>query len=333
MKTIIAAAVISVALVCPARGDAYLSLGSAGDLIPDDPTVFAPDLRLAAGGNLYAPLSDEWSMFLSGAFLQCWRPLDARWRYLYSAAYDASLRSGDFLFKAGLKARGEQLFTAGFGWPDRFDNAFELHAAYDIGNTTLFLTPQLAFTREDFLGDNLLVRGEAGLTFLLSERFVGTAKLKGSVTLVDLDSRTAIFGGELGLSHYPDAPVSLVLTLGAFVQDSDYSEIMVATPVERLDFTQVYALGELSFSLGDALLVKVTLPARLSFKTMHAIRHGAFTDEREWTLAVAPEIEATVRLAEEHALVVLIKAEPFFSNSDYHDAGYGECSVSYRLSF
>ncbi len=270
-------------------------------------------------------------MFFSGALFGFWRPLDQRCRYLYAAAYDFSWRSGDVFLKTGLKAKGEQLYSPGLTLPDRFENVFEFHLAADIGETTVFITPQLCYNQEDLLGDNVVLRGETGLSFLLSQRSVAAVKLKGSYTLVPLHHRTASYGAEAGFSLYPDAPWFLTLTLGTLVQESDYTELVAGAPVSRLNHCQAYLTAELAASLSETLILKVLLPARMSFKSMPAVRDGAFTGDREWTLALGPEVELSVTLAPRHTLIFLLKAEPFFSNSDYYDIGYGECAVRYQI--
>jgi hypothetical protein len=311
----------------------FLALGGAGDLIFDDPAWFAPDIRLQAGVNLYAPLSDAWSTFFSASFFHFFRPVDAQFRYLYSADWNVSFRSGDLFFKTGLSAKGEQLFAPAYAWPDRFENVLQVHLACDIGEATVFLTPELCYNREDLVADNVLLRGEGGLTFPLGERAVATAKLKGRLTLVPLHYSITNGAVELGLSHYPDLPFFYTLTLGALLQSSDYEETAAGVNMKRLDYFQLSLNFEGTAALSDRLLLKICLPVKLSFKNMGAIRDGYFNGESEWTLALAPEAELSIALAGTQNLVIGLKAEPFFSNSDYYDLGYAECSLAYKLAW
>ena len=333
MKTLLGLVLFLTLFIPAVRGEGFVSLGGAADLIMEDPPPLAPDVRVQSGLDHYAPLSPEWSVFVSGALFGFWRPVDMRLRYLYNAAWNFSYRGGDFFFKTGLKAKGEQLYTAGIGWPDTFENVLDLYLAWDAGSTTFFIAPQLCYNREELIEDNVLVRGEAGLSFLPGERSVATLKLTGSFTLVPLHAATYRYGVEGGLLLYPDAPWFLSLSLGALIQDSDYTELVAGQETPRLDFFQLYASVTLSASLSDTVTLKVQLPARMSFKTMLFVVDGAFGGDHEWTLTLGPEAELSVTLAEHHELVFLLKAEPFFSNSDYYDAGYGEAAIRYQVNF
>jgi len=321
VKKNLAIAILLLSVCAACFGDGYLYLGGAGAAIFDDPVAFAPDFRFSAGLDLYAPLSDVWSTFFSASLFHFFRPVDKQLRYLYSSAWDFSARDGDWFFKAGLSAKGERLYASWYGAPDRFENALRLQLSYDVGETTIFVSPEVSYSGEDLVGDNVLFLGEAGITFPLSERLVVTGKLKGRLTLVPIHDAVTNGGLELSLSHYPDAPFLYTLTLGALLQTSDYTEIVNTVAVKRLDYFQVSLTADATASLSDALLLKILLPLKFSVKDTEAVRGGSFSGEPEWTLALAPEIELTVSLSGNHNVVFAFKAEPFFSNSDYYDEG------------
>jgi hypothetical protein len=317
----------------PVFSDSSISLGSAGDLELSDPYPFYPDLRLLFGTDLFSPLSKEWSLFFSGGVNGFFRPTDLTLRYLYSVALAASFRDGDFFFKSSFTAKGEQFYAPTPALPDVFQNNLELRFSYDVGDVTIFFNPVLSYTKEELLEDNILLSGEIGATFLVSERFIATGKIKGLMTAIPLHYSEYSGVLEFDFSYYPDNPLILNFSLGTSINSSNYSEIVNGVSVKRWDDTQFFISGDISASLSETLLLKVFIPVKLSLKSMQSVRAGVLSGEPEWTLVIAPEIELSLILMKHHTLVFVVKGEPFFSNSDYYENGYIEFSLSYQIDF
>lgn len=314
-------------------GDGYLSFATSGVLELTDPYPFLPDVRLSQGFNVFSPLSDEWSLFFSGDASEFFRPVGRELRFVYAADFAVSFRSGDFFFKAGLQSSGGQCYAEAPSIPDVFDNTLALQFSYDIGDTTLFFNPAISYKKEDLREDNVDLSGELGLTFLFAERLVATAKAGGSLTVVPLHNTTCSGLCAFDFSWYPDAPVVIVFSLGARLTDSDYSEPAAGDTVEPYDCAAFSFSAGITLSLSDGVLLEGLLPVDFNLKKMNAIRNGAFIGEPEWTLEFAPRIALSFVLTKGNTLGITLAGRPFLSNSDYHDVGFAELTISYQFDF
>jgi len=137
----------------------------------------------------------------------------------------------------------------------------------------------------------------------------------------------------LSLAFYPDLPLSISISGGALLEQSDYRETVLTIPIPRKNRIQPFVSADCGISLSDGITLSLSLPCKLGFYDYKSIRAAAFTDEQEWVLVLSPKAELAVTGGENLEWRFGLGAEEPFSNSDYLDAGYVEFSVIVVYTF
>jgi len=330
MKYLCLIILLSVVILSVTYAQGTLSVTLGGSYTNDDPDEIKPDAGFLAGYNVFHSFTDTISLFSSlGGFFD-YRYLDAEWHYLYDCSLDISFRGNTFLIKPSVTCKGEQYYASEFSLPHVWENSGELFCSYDIGSSSLFISP--GFSWED---DLFFIKGKTGYVFSILTRYVVSLALSAGKTVFESENDEFYVYPEATLSLYPDKPYTLSFSFTFTWYDSDYeSEVGDASePLPIYDFTEFFSDVEYSVVIGEKVSCTIYIPFSLILKRHHAVENETVPEEDEWIFSSGIQTDIGIDFLASHRCVISLSGEKAFSNSTYQDTAECAFSIAYEFLF
>ncbi|MBN2534077.1 MAG: hypothetical protein JXB88_14400 [Spirochaetales bacterium] len=310
------------------QGALSFNLGGAYSI--EEPEVFKPDMGFLAGLDIFHSFTNTISLFSSlGGFIN-YRYLDAEWHYLYNYSLDISFRGNTYLLKPSLKFKGEQFFSHDFSAPHVWENSGELYFSYDIGTSSLFISPGLSW--ED---DGIFLKGKCGYIFPFLTYYIMTLEFSAGKTVIYSENNELYFSPEVQFSWYPPKPFTLTSTFIFTWYDSDYESELegVVDPLPLYDFIKFYMDIEYSTFIGEKITCTFYIPLVLTLKRHNAVENDTILEQKEWIFSTGLQVDVGIDFLKNNRCVISISGEKAFSNSTYQDTGECILSVAYEFLF
>lgn len=314
------------------QGTVSFNLGGLYSL--EEPEVFKPDAGFLTGLDFFHPFTDTISLFSSlGGFIN-YRYLDAEWHYLYDCSIDLSFRGDVFLVKPSFKARGEQFYSHDFSTPNVWENSGELYFSFDIGNSSLFISP--CFSWED---DGFFLKGKCGYIFSFLTSYIMTLEFSAGKTVIESENDELYISPEIEFSWYPPRPFTLTATFTFTWYDSDYESQTggVSEPLPLYDFIEFFTDLEYSTFIGEKVACTFYVPLILTLKRHNAVKkeenETIVLEQKEWVFSSGIQIDIGIDLFKSQRCVISLSGEKAFSNSTYQETLECILSLGYEFLF
>jgi hypothetical protein len=307
-----------------------LSFNLGGLYSQEEPDVFKPDAGFLAGLDFFHSLTDVISLFTSlGGFID-YRYLDAEWNYLYNCSFDLSFRGDAFLVNPSFTASGEQYYSHEFSAPHIWENSGELYLSYDIGTTSLFLSPCLSWQDDGFF-----LKGKCGYIFSFLTSYVMTLEFSAGKTIIESDNDELYISPEVQLSWYPPKAFTFTATFIFTWYDSDYESTAggASETLPLLDFIEFFTDFEYSTLIGEKVSCTLYVPLSLTLKRHNAVEDETIQEEKEWIFSAGLQVDVGIDICTNHRFIISMSGEKAFSNSLYQESGDFVLSVAYEFIF
>ncbi|MBN2441859.1 MAG: hypothetical protein JXJ04_10945 [Spirochaetales bacterium] len=311
-----------------AQGIISVNLGSSYSC--EEPELLKPDIGILTGYDYFHSFTNTISLLSTlGGFLN-YRYLDNEWRYVYDCTLDISFRSEKILFKPSFKTEGEHFYSTELVMPHRWEYSGKFFFSYDIGTTSLFVSPGLSW--EDA---NFLVTGDVGYIFPVFMINVMTLKFIVGKTLFESEDNELYFSPQILFSWYPPEPYTLDISFAFTWYDSDYvSEVGDSREFMPIfDFIEFLTDIEYSTIVNESFTWTMYVPLSLIMKRHHAVDNGLVLAEDEWIFMAGIQTDIEIDFYSSHRCVISCSGEKAFSNSAYQAAGEFMLSVAYEFLF